>query len=72
MTDHTTTYSPSPEYAAMIRRRREAAARLGITPQQRERIRRSKTWTPSTGSHEFVDRNPDPYETRFEVRGLPN
>jgi hypothetical protein len=72
MTDTTPTYSPSPEYLDLIRRRREAAARLGITPQQRETIRRSKAWTPSTGANEFVDRNPDPHEKRFEVRSPTN
>jgi hypothetical protein len=65
-------YVPTPEYAAMIRRRREAAARLGITPQQRETIRRSKSWTPESGNTKFQDRKPDPYEHRFEVRGAPN
>jgi len=72
MTDTTKTYSPSPEYLDLLRRRREAAKRLGITPQQRETIRRSKCCTPSTGPNDFVDRKPDPYETRFEVRGLAN
>ena len=69
MTDTTKTYSPSPEYLDLLRRRREAAKRLGITPQQRETIRRSKS--PSTGTNEFVDRPADPHEKRFDVRSPP-
>jgi hypothetical protein len=72
MTDTTTTYVPSQEYVDLLRRRREAAERLGVTREIRAAVIRSKSWIPSTGPNEFVDRNPDPHETRFSVRGAPH
>ena len=53
-------YVPSAEYAAMIARRREAAARLKVTPQQRDAIRRSKR-----GRHRRVTLN---FKTALPIR----
>jgi hypothetical protein len=67
-----TQFTHSPEYLELIARRKAASARLGVTPAIRDAIRRSKCWNHSTGNTEFVDRQPDPYEQRFAVRGVLN
>ena len=65
-------YAPSDEFRAMIQRRKLAAQRLGISPKQRESIRRSKSWTLATGNTEFVDVPADPHGRRFEKKGPQN
>ena len=72
MTDTTATYVPSAQYQQLIARRKAAAERLKVTTQQRDAIRRSKAWSASPNTSEFVDRQPDPHGARFSCGEAPN
>jgi hypothetical protein len=63
-----TTYTPSPEYAAMIARRKLAAERLGVSPTMRGQIVKART----PYIDEFTDRPADPFQERFSVKGVQN
>jgi hypothetical protein len=65
---NTATYTPGVEYQQLIRRRRDVAQRLGVTPTMRGQIVKSRT----PYRDEFADRAPDPMMSRLATKGIPN
>jgi hypothetical protein len=63
-------YASSEAYLQMIRRRREAASRLGVTPEIRNAIRKPVKLSKRVADEMcFVDRPADPYGNRVSTKG---